>query len=168
MNRRVVSGFFGTLAACILALTAMQGASAEETSGMQLGVLKCRVVPGSRVNLLIRSTADVECTFDYGGVVEKYVGESGIALGVDVSFKSDEQIAFGVIAASSDITPGAGALAGKYVGGQASAAAGVGVGARVLVGGGKKNISLQPLALEGSVGIGASGGLGFLYIEKAP
>ncbi|MFT4561925.1 MAG: hypothetical protein ACI9BW_001668 [Gammaproteobacteria bacterium] len=35
----------------------------------------------------------------------------------------------------------------------------------VLIGGGAKNIGLQPLALETSTGIGVAGGLGFLYIE---
>ena len=168
MNMRVASRFIGMFAAGVLALTAAQGAVAAEMAGVQLGILKCKVIPGSRVNLLIRSTADVNCTFEAGGVVEKYRGETGIALGVDLSFKNDEQMAFGVIAASKDVTPGSYSLAGKYVGGTASAAAGVGVGAKVLVGGGKNNISLQPLALEASTGIGASGGLGFLYIEKAP
>ena len=135
--------------------------------GVQLGVLECKVVPGSRVNLLIRSTADVTCTYDNQGTIEKYVGEAGIALGLDLSIKNDERMAFGVIAASDDVKPGAYSLEGKYVGGQASAAAGVGLGAKVLVGGGENNFSLQPLALETSTGIGASGGLGFLYIERA-
>lgn len=154
-------------AACLLVEPVMNAAQAEETAGLQLGILKCTVVPGSRVNLLIRSTADVDCTFDYGGTIERYRGETGIALGLDISIKNDEQMAFAVIAASSDVTPGSYALEGKYVGGQAAAAAGVGVGAKVLVGGGSKNISLQPLALEASTGLGASAGLGFLYIERA-
>jgi hypothetical protein len=138
-----------------------------EEAGVELGVLTCEVVPGSRVNLLIRSTADVTCTFDNQGTVEKYRGETGIALGLDLSFKENEKMGFAVIAASSDVRPGAYALEGKYVGGQAAAAAGVGLGAKVLVGAGNKNISLQPLALETSTGLGVSGGLGFLYIERA-
>lgn len=142
-------------------------ATAEETAGLQIGIIKCNVIPGSRVNLLVRSTADVECTWEYAGAVEKYKGETGIALGLDLSFKDNETIAFTVIAASSDVTPGKYALAGKYVGGQADAALGVGVGAKVLVGGGNKNVSLQPLALSGSTGVGASAGVGFLYIEAA-
>lgn len=142
-------------------------ASIAQDAGLQIGVLTCEVVPGSRVNLLIRSTADVTCSYDNQGTIERYRGETGIALGVDLSFKSDEKMAFGVIAASSDVKPGAYALAGKYVGGQAAAAAGVGLGAKVLVGAGNKNLSLQPLALETSTGLGASAGLGFLYIEKA-
>jgi len=128
-------------------------------------VLTCNVVPGSRVNLLIRSTADVECTYENGGVTEDYRGETGIALGLDLSFRSNEKMVFTVFAATDDVRPGAKALGGKYVGGQVSAAAGLGLGAKALVGGGAKNIGLQPLALETSTGIGIAGGLGFLYIE---
>ena len=133
--------------------------------GIEVGILHCSVVPGSRVNLLIRSTADVECTFENDGETELYKGETGIALGLDLSFRSNERMAFTVIAASEDVRPGAKALGGKYVGGQVSAAAGLGLGAKALVGGGAKNIGLQPLAIETSSGIGIAGGLGFLYIE---
>ena len=91
--------------------------------------------------------------------------ETGIALGLDLSFRSNEKMVFTVFAATDDVRPGAKALGGKYVGGQVSAAAGLGLGAKALVGGGAKNIGLQPLALETSTGIGIAGGLGFLYIE---
>ncbi len=130
-------------------------------------MLTCTVVPGSRVNLLIRSTADVTCTYENQGQTEKYKGETGIALGLDLSFKNDEKFAFAVIAASADVKPGAHALAGKYVGGTAGANAGVGLSASALIGGGNKNISLQPLALGTSTGVGVAGGIGFLYIEAA-
>ena len=142
-------------------------AVAEEQAGLELGVLKCSVVPGSRVNLLIRSTADVSCTFNNQGTLERYQGEAGIALGLDLSFKSDERMAFAVISATSNASPGSYSLAGKYVGGQAAASLGVGLGAKVLVGVGDQSLSLQPLALETNKGLGASAGVGFLYIEKA-
>ncbi|MGH8245886.1 MAG: DUF992 domain-containing protein [Gammaproteobacteria bacterium] len=166
MKMRSSSGLLSILAACVSLFPAYLGA-AEGDAGVQIGILSCSVVPGSRINLLIRSTADVTCSYDNQGTVERYRGEAGIALGLDLSIKNDEKMAFAVIAASSDVNPGAYALAGKYVGGQASAAAGVGLGAKVLVGGGSKNFSLQPLALEASTGLGASAGLGFLYIEAA-
>ena len=142
-------------------------APAQAAGGLEVGVLTCSVVPGSRINLIIRSTADVKCVYSKGGQSEEYVGDTGIALGLDLSFKQNEKMAFTVIAASADMAPGAGALAGKYVGGELSAAAGLGLGAKALVGGGAKNIGLQPLAIESSTGLGASGGLSFLYIEKA-
>lgn len=149
-----------------LALTALISTNqALAEGGIEVGILNCSVVPGSRVNLLIRSTADVECTYENDGETETYKGETGIALGLDLSFRNNERMAFTVIAASEDVRPGAKALAGKYVGGQVSAAAGLGLGAKALVGGGAKNIGLQPLAIETSSGIGIAGGLGFLYIE---
>lgn len=151
-------------AACL----AMPFGNAQAQGGLEVGVLSCSVVPGTRLNLLIRSTADVTCTYAKGGESEAYVGETGIALGLDLSFKTDEKMAFTVIAASEDVRPGAKALGGRYVGGELSAAAGLGLGAKALIGGGAKNIGLQPLALESSTGLGASGGLSFLYIEPAP
>lgn len=162
MKMNIAGKLIGLLAACAV-MVPMQQVSAAE--GVQVGVLQCTVVPGSRLNLLIRSTADVTCTYDNNGTVEHYKGDTGIALGLDLSFKTNEKMAFAVIAASADTAPGAYALAGKYVGGEANAAAGVGVGAKVLIGGGDKNISLQPIAVESHEGIGASGGLSFLYIE---
>jgi hypothetical protein len=99
-------------------------ADENQDAGFELGILKCEVVPGTRVNLLIRSTADVRCTYDNNGTIENYIGETGIALGLDISIKNDEKMAFTVIAATADTRPGSYALAGKYAGGQASAAAG--------------------------------------------
>ena len=155
-------GTFQTLIIAAL-LSVLYSANAAAAGGIEVGILTCNVVPGSRVNLLIRSTADVECTFENNGVTEQYKGETGIAL--DLSFRSNERMAFTVFAAADDIGPGAKALGGRYVGGQVSAAAGLGLGAKALVGGGAKSIGLQPLALETSTGIGIAGGLGFLYIE---
>ncbi len=154
---------------CIAALAGTgQAAMAEKESGLEVGVLKCTTVPGTRVNLLIRSTADVTCEFRNQNVVERYRGETGIALGLDLSIKSNEQMSFAVFAASSNVAPGGHSLAGKYVGGKMTAAAGIGLGAAALIGGGENNFSLQPLAIETSTGLGLSGGIGFLYIEKAP
>ena len=152
------------LAAALFAAVPVQNVFAD--GGVELGVIECTVVPGSRVNLIIRSTADVECSFNNQGTIEKYKGETGIGLGLDLSFRNDSKIAFTVFAASADVKPGAGSLAGKYVGGEVTAAVGVGLGAKALVGGGNDNISLHPLAIETNKGIGLSGGVGFLYLES--
>ena len=152
----------------VVTCAALNMASLEaQQPGLEVGLLTCSVVPGSRVNLVVRSTADVICQYTKGGAAENYVGETGIALGVDLSFRQDEKMAFTVLSASADIAPGSNALAGKYVGGEISAAAGLGLGAKALFGGGAKNVGLQPVALASSKGLGASGGLSFLYIEPA-
>ena len=152
----------------VVTCAALNMASLEaQQPGLEVGLLTCSVVPGSRVNLVVRSTADVICQSTKGGAAENYIGETGIALGVDLSFRQDEKMAFTVLSASADIAPGSNALAGKYVGGEISAAAGLGLGAKALFGGGAKNVGLQPVALASSKGLGASGGLSFLYIEPA-
>lgn len=162
-----INKIFFSLFSVIMVLVPQAGYTEDQKSGIQVGLVTCTVIPNTRVNLLIRSTADVECIYENQGKTEKYIGETGIALGLDLSFKKDEKFAFSVIAASADVQPGAHALAGKYVGGTLGASAGVGLSASTLIGGGDKNISLQPLSLGTSTGIGASGGIGFLYIEAA-
>lgn len=161
-----VGALLGALGMGLLMGAVVPGPAQAQDS--RIGVLTCNSIPGTRVNLIIRSTTDVHCEFKHdNGRVEHYLGETGIALGADLTFsKEEESFAFAVLSAEQ-IKPGEHTLAGKYVGGRASASVGVGVGAAVLVGGDRDNFSLQPLALEGNRGFGAAAGLGFLYIEKA-
>ena len=99
------------------------------------------------------------------GAEEKYKGEAGIALGLDLSWTKESTIAYAVMgAAGAESQPGE--LVGTYTGGTASAAFGLGAGAKVLVGGGKSNVVLSPLALETSKGLGASAGVGYLTLVK--
>ena len=49
-----------------------------------------------------------------------------------------------------------GALAGEYAGATAPGTVGVGVGANVLLGGSGNQITLQPVSVEGSVGLNAA------------
>ena len=155
---------FKTLLAASLSLLAVSVVPVANAE-VEIGVLTCKSVPGSRVNLLIRSTTDVDCVFkDGAGKSESYQGESGIALGLDLSFKSEETFAFTVIS-SSTADAGSHALAGKYIGGKASASLGVGLGAAVLVGGSDDNFGLNPIAVGSNQGVGAAAGIGFLYIE---
>ena len=131
--------------------------------GIEIGVLTCNSVDGTRRNLLIHSTVNVTCVFKTPEGQESYTGETGIGLGVDLNWNRSETTHFVVLGGTSDTRLGAHSLAGRYVGGKASATFGVGAGA--LVGGGSKNISLQPLALEGSSGLGVAGGLGYLILK---
>ena len=48
------------------------------------------------------------------------------------------------------------ALKGRYVGASADVAVGAGAGANVLVGGGDKSVTLQPISASGIVGSGVS------------
>jgi len=153
------------LPAMVLALVAIFPAYAgNSTAGTKIGMLTCHSVPGTGVSLIIHSTVDIECTFEStdGSGVEHYIGETGVGLGIDLNYDLKRQLAFAVFAA--DTTHGNHKLAGKYGGAGASATAGVGAGAQVLVGGGNKSISLQPV-IEGSTGVGVSAGLTYLFLQ---
>ncbi len=133
--------------------------------GIEIGVLTCNSVEGTRRNLLIHSTVQVKCEFKTPEGQESYTGETGIGLGIDLNWNRSETTSFLVLGGTTDARLGAHSLAGTYVGGKASATFGVGAGAAALVGGGPKNISLQPLAFEGSSGLGVAGGVGYLILK---
>lgn len=150
--------------AVIVLATPNQQAMAQ--AGIELGILTCRTVPGTARNFLIHSTVETKCLFTHsGGGEEQYRGESGIGLGLDLGWYRDQTMSFVVISATSDYRVGSYLLAGKYAGAEASATFGLGAGASVLVGGGEKNITLQPFAVETSTGAGLSAGLSYLFLQ---
>lgn len=135
------------------------------SADVDLGVLTCKSVPRARVDLVIRSTADIRCALTYpGGQIERYKGETGIALGLDLSFKANEKFAFTVIS-SSTVRPGTHSLTGKYFGSKVPAMASPALGTAGLVGGYDDRIGLNPVAVGSSSGVGIAAGIGFLYIE---
>ena len=147
----------------LLAACAVGAVRAESDS--TAGVLSCEAIEGTRVNLLVRSSVDIVCTFELAdGSKEVYRGENGIAFGLDLSFRHNEQFAFSVLS-TSPVEAGTHRLSGRYTGVSASAAAGVGLGAASLVGGSSDSFGLQPLALEINQGFGLAGGIGYLYLE---
>lgn len=162
-NKAGVGTVLGLVAAGALAVGVTQVQA--DSHGGQIGMLTCKTVPGTRSNLIIRSTVDVECTYSQDDADEMYVGETGIGLGIDLNIKKDATMKYAVFA---HVKPnaGSGALSGRFGGVKGAATVGIGVGAAVLVGGGANQISLQPLALEGSTGFGVEGGATYLYLQK--
>ena len=56
-------------------------------------------------------------------------------------------------------------LIGNYVGASGNAALGVGLGANVLIGGSHRTISLQPLSVEGQLGVNLALGVSRLTLR---
>lgn len=148
--------------AAIAMVPAQAGAEAE---GVRTGTLACKKV-GEKVNFLIHSRVPLACTFSNGNGTEEYRGESGIAFGLDLQWEQAKEMVFVIIAPTSDYRIGSYALEGTYVGAKGSAAIGVGLGANVLIGGGDKSFSLQPVSVEGSTGFGAAAGAGYLSLKR--
>ena len=97
------------------------------------------------------------------GPPEAYTGTLTI-VGVDVGFTTSSAIVWGVF---TDTNRFAGMLTGTYVGATAQATAVAGVGANALVGGSNHSVSLQPLSVQGQVGLNAAGGIGALELHYA-
>ncbi len=148
--------------AAIAMIPAQAGAEAE---GLRTGTLTCTKT-GEKVNFLIQSRVPLACTFSNGNGSEEYRGESGIAMGLDLQWEQEKELVFVIIALTSDYRIGSYAIEGTYVGTKASAAIGVGLGANVLIGGGDKSFSLQPVSVEGSTGFGAAAGVGYLTLKR--
>jgi len=151
-----------TLLAAVLPVSA---ALADTSAGTKLGKLQCETIPDSGTNLFLHSTIEVKCEFSSStsGETEHYKGETGIALGVDLSYKKNADFAFIVMAA--DFKKGSYKFAGKYFGAGGDVAVGRGLGAGVLIGGSDKSVSLQPIGLSVTKGAGVSAGLTYLYLE---
>ncbi len=148
------------LAAASAALLISGGASAE--GGVNTGTLSCTVAGG--VGFVFGSSKDLNCTFTRpDGTAERYTGTVK-KFGVDIGFTKEAHIIWLVVAPGT-VAPGA--LSGEYVGGTAGAAVGPGLGANALIGGGNKQISLQPVSIEGSAGLNVAAGLVGIELKKA-
>jgi hypothetical protein len=151
--------FGGIMRQLMLAITAtvvLASSSFEAfAESGKVGVLDCDVSAG--LGLIVMQKQTMRCKFTSNtGAREFYVGkieEFGIALGEQAAGK----LAWIVIAATSGMPNGA--LAGTYAGVGADASVGVGLGANVLVGGTGRAFSLQPLSVEGEVGLNIAAGV---------
>jgi hypothetical protein len=139
--------------------------AANAQSSSQIGTLSCDVSRG--IGMIIMEKQALSCTFkqDAGGPADSYTGsidEFGVAIGE----VKEGHLVWAVIAASKGLLPGA--LAGSYAGVGANASFGVGVGANVLVGGTGRSFSLQPISVEGQVGVNIAGGVTTLTLNSSP
>jgi hypothetical protein len=124
-------------------------------SGANVGSLSCNVAGG--VGFIFGSSKEMNCLFTRtDGIAERYTGTIK-KYGVDIGFTKEAHMIWLVFAPGS-IAPGA--LTGSYAGATASATVGVGAGANVLLGGGSGQITLQPVSVEGSVGLNVAAGIG--------
>lgn len=161
MRNGSASGVVFTLAAALLG-AAYAGSTGAAESGVKAGYLKCDVE--GNVSFVFGSSRDVQCTYtpDGKGRVDRYTGTID-KYGVDIGYRENGVILWGVIAPTNDVGPGA--LAGNYGGVTGSVAAGVGVGANALIGGSEDSIVLQPVSVEGIEGLNIAGGVGILKLK---
>ena len=165
-----MSRLFATSMALLLSAATAASASAQQTaavperppsqSGVNVGSLSCRVAGG--VGFIFGSSKNLTCLFVRpNGVADRYSGTIK-KFGVDIGFTSEAQMVW-LVFAPGDIAPGA--LTGSYGGATASATAGVGAGANVLIGVTSRQIALQPVSVEGSIGLNVAAGIGEVDLQ---
>jgi Protein of unknown function (DUF992) len=149
------------IGAAALAVTAIIPADAQPRR-VQVGTLACSISAG--VGLVVASQRNVSCNFQPdNGPPEVYTGTM-TKVGVDVGFTTGGAMVWGVFA---DTNRYAGMLSGTYAGATAEATAGAGVGANVLIGGSNRSVALQPLSVQGQVGLNVAAGVGALELHLA-
>ncbi|WP_420964455.1 DUF992 domain-containing protein [Bradyrhizobium sp. B120] len=152
------------IAATMLSALASPGLaqqSAQPTQKVQVGVLEC--LGGATVGFLVGAVVNLRCVLRINGMPEDYYVATMQKLGLDIGFTETTALAWNVFAPV--VQPGRGDLAGTYVGVDAMAAAVVGVGGNVLLGGSNNSIALQPLSVQASTGVIIAAGVESLTLQ---
>ena len=153
MKRTILSG--ASAGMMMLSGSAMAG------PGVNVGSLSCNVAGG--VGFIFGSSKSLSCVFTRpNGTAETYHGDIS-KFGVDIGFTTESHIIWAVFA-PGEVADGA--LAGDYGGATAEAAAGLGLGANVLVGGSASQIALQPVSISGGVGLNVAAGVASISLRS--
>ena len=147
--------------AAALAAIAIHIPPAAAQSRVQTGVLECLSNP--TFGAIIGSVRTMNCVFKPMRGREQYYSGTRTR---DVGVQAGAAILWAVFAPTRQINPGE--LAGSYAGVSADAAAGLGVGANALAGGSNNTIALQPLSVEGQVGVNLALGVSALTLTYQP
>lgn len=138
--------YFISACAISLALTWSEPAAAQR---MKAGLLTCDVSAG--IGYIIGSHKDISCALtpdgsdrreDYDGSITKF--------GLDVGITGPGRMIWVVF---TDTVAGPGFLAGDYVGASAEISLAAGLGANVLIGDSNRTVALQPISVNGQIGI---------------
>jgi hypothetical protein len=128
---------------------------------VQVGILECR--GGASVGFIVGSVTNLGCVLRAEGMPEDRYVATIRKVGLDLGITQESALLWGVYAPVARLGPGV--LSGDYAGAQGSASVGVGLGGNVLVGGSANSIALQPLSVQGQVGLNVAAGLESLELR---
>ncbi len=149
LGRNTIAGL--ALGAVFLGTT-LAASSAEQ---VKVGALRCNV--SAALGLIITSHRELSCMFtSLHGWHEHYFG-SIQKFGLDLGATNRGILVWDVFAPTDGQRRRA--LAGDYGGVEASATLGVGAGANVLLGGSHRSFALQPISIEGQIGLSLAAGV---------
>src|SRR4051794_16470931 len=147
--------------AALLALAMGAPVQAQRPVWDQSGTLNCDVSGG--IGFVVGSQREVNCLFtpSYPAPPEQYVGTI-TKFGLDIGFTTGGQLVWSVLQST---TRRRGVLAGSYAGAAAEATVGAGLGANMLVGGNDRSVALQPLSVQGQVGLNVAAGIAEIALQ---
>src|SRR5436305_11008642 len=153
------------MSAAIAAVTLIAGSTGafaqQPMQPVQVGILESR--GGASVGFIVGSVTNLGCVLRAEGMPEDRYVATVRKVGIDLGITQESALAWGVFAPVARLGPGD--LSGNYVGAQGSASVGVGLGGNVLVGGSANSIALQPLSVQGQVGLNVAAGLESLELR---
>jgi hypothetical protein len=156
--------FRSSVAVAVIAATLLSATFVQaQPRQLQVGQLTCSL--SASVGLIVASQRNVNCIFRGapGEPGEAYTGTM-TRVGLDVGFTTGGVISWTVFA---DTNRYAGMLAGAYGGPTAEASIGAGLGANVPVGGSRRTVALQPVSIQGQVGLDIGAGISELELHPA-
>jgi len=152
---------FAAIAAVTLVAGSTGAFAQQPMQPVQVGILECR--GGASIGFVIGSVTNLGCVLRAEGMPEDRYVATVRKVGIDLGITQESALAWGVFAPVARLGPGD--LSGDYVGAQGSASVGVGLGGNVLVGGSANSIALQPLGVQGQVGLNVAAGLESLELR---
>jgi hypothetical protein len=156
------SGIAGAALGAAALVTVMSAPAGAQSDRVQAGTLECSL--SSSIGLVVGSQRNVACNFKpNGGPPEAYVGTL-TRVGLDVGVTGGGAIIWGVFTGTNLYS---GMLTGTYVGATAEMSIAAGLGANVLVGGSNRAVALQPVSVQGQVGLNIAAGVGTLELHLA-
>jgi hypothetical protein len=152
----------GAVVATVALATVFTTPADAQRDRVQVGSLECSL--SSSIGLIVGSQRNIACNFKPdGGPPEAYAGTM-TRIGLDVGVTGGGAIIWAVFAGTNRY---AGMLSGTYIGASAEASIAAGLGANVLVGGSNRSVALQPLSVQGQVGLNIAAGVGSLELHLA-
>jgi hypothetical protein len=148
------------MAMAALTLACVAAPPARAAVAVKAGILTCHVDSGW--GFIFGSSHGLHCIYSGNGRNEHYAGTIS-KFGADIGYQESGIIIWDVLAPTTDLH--AGALTGDYGGATASASLIVGAGANVLIGGSGREISLQPVSIEGEQGINIAAGIASINLR---
>lgn len=162
MKKQVITAICAAAALTLPYTVALAKDKDSEAAFVKRGTLTCTVAPG--IGFILGSSKSLKCAFSVIGQKKTYTYAGSVnKLGLDIGITGESVISWTVVATPK--TDVVNKITGTYSGLSAEAAAGVGLGAKALIGS-EKLIALQPLKVSGKVGVNIALGVVSMTITR--